>query len=256
MILLGQERFGQGVDERFSHRQFLVGDLDVGQTVEFGELVSLRQLVGVHHHRHHQRTVERAEDRNVLLGPHHEPRDAHPVGLLHRPYQQRVRLGRVDRGNEVGAVEVDRVDLVEIDEALQIEPVGGLGSERCEFLVGDGDVVALGDLVALDDVAELDLLAGDLVDALLPDARAVASVELVEPDRSLTRRRVQLHRHVHETEADRTRPHWSSHRCTLLPHPDGTPIAVCCHDTRSSPLLLGSIPTASRYPDEQCSSRS
>ena len=59
--------------------------------------------------------------------------------LLHRPRQQHVRLGGGAGRHVVGGVEVDRIDLVEVDELLELDGLGGGGDERLE-LVGVDDM--------------------------------------------------------------------------------------------------------------------
>ena len=70
-------------------------------------------------------------------------------------------------------VEVDRVDVVEVDEVLDLDRAGLLRVELLELVAGDDDVLVGGDLIPLDDVFVGDLLAVGLGDPLVADPRAV-----------------------------------------------------------------------------------
>ena len=106
---------------------------------------------------------------------------------------------------------VERVDLVQLDEVLDVDRAGLLRGERLELLRRDHDVAVGAHLEALDDVLVGHFLAVGGTDALLLDPRPVGVVELVEPDRLLLNRAVQLDRHVHQAEADCAFPNRSRH---------------------------------------------
>ena len=60
----------------------------------------------------------------LLLAGEHEAAEGGHLGLLHRLEQEHIRAARRLRGGgdeEVGAVEVDRVDLLEPDEAADLD---------------------------------------------------------------------------------------------------------------------------------------
>jgi hypothetical protein len=78
-------------------------------------------------------------------------------------------------------VVVDRVDLREVDEVLDVDRARALGVERVELVRGDDHVPVLGELEPLDDLLVRDVVAGFGVHALLLDAVARLLVELVEP---------------------------------------------------------------------------
>ena len=99
-------------------------------------------------------------------------------------------------------IEVDRVDLVEVDEVGDLDRPGLLRVELLELVLGDHHVLLGGDLVALDDVAVLDLLAVGLGDALVAHARAVGLAQLAEAHRLLRDGGIELHGHIEEPEAD------------------------------------------------------
>ena len=136
-------------------------------------------------------------------------------------------------------VVVDGVDLVEVDEVLDVDRPGGLGVEGVELLGRDHHVGVRAQLVALDDVLVGDLLAGGGRDPLLLHPRLALGVDLVEADVLGRHRAVELHRHVHQPEADGPGPHRSSHGY-LLPI-DRTvnrrPLAACLR-AASSPRLF------------------
>ena len=95
------------------------------------QLGGVVDLVGIDHRRHDQHAVLGAQGGQVLLRPHDEAGDGDLVLLLHGPGEQRVGLlGRLVGGHVVGRVVVDRVDLVEVDELLDVDAAAGLGVER------------------------------------------------------------------------------------------------------------------------------
>ena len=114
-------------------------------------------------------------------------------------------------------VVVDRVDVVERDEVLDLDGLRLLGIERLE-LAGLDEHVAVGrQLVALDDVLVGDLVAGRRVDALLLDAHAGLAVELVEAHGLARHRGVELDGDGHQPEGDGTGPDRPGHGCRVCP---------------------------------------
>ena len=112
---------------------------------------------------------------------HHEGPDRRQPGVLHRPHEQRVHLLSAVLGDEVvAALEVDRVDLVDLDEVGDVEGVVALGARGLEVGVLDLDVCPLRDLVRLDDLVVGYRLALFLADLLVPDRRRVLAVQQVE----------------------------------------------------------------------------
>ena len=206
LVLLGLELGRQTLDQPVGHLDLTVGRFDVGprQTVE---LLGAHDLVGEVHRRQDQRVTDRPHRRQVLLGAHHDPGDAHHSGVLHGRQQQAIRLGAPVVGHQVvRAVEEQRVDVVEPDEVLDVDGVRRLGIERLQLLGLDQHIVAGRDFVALDDLVVGDLLVLLRAVPLLVDPGAVRLVQLVEPHVLLAHRGEQLHRHVDQPEADRAAP--------------------------------------------------
>jgi len=80
-------------------------------------------------------------------------------------------------------VVVDRVDLGEVDELLDVDRLGRLGIERVELLGVDQDVAIGAELIPLDDLLERHLIAGRRIHPFLADPGAGLAGELVEADR-------------------------------------------------------------------------
>ena len=101
----------------------------------------------------------------------------------HRVEQELVGLrGALVRREVVRVVVVDRVDLLEVHEVLDVDRARLLRLERLELLGRDRHVVVRADLVALDDLLVRDLVTRGRVHPLLADALARLGVDLVEPD--------------------------------------------------------------------------
>ena len=202
----------EALDELAGHRHLLVGDLDVGDRVELGDLLGRVELVRVDHRREHQPTVDRPDRGEVLLRAHHEAGDADLAALLHRALQQRVGLerGLVGR-DEVGGVVEHRVDVGEVDELLDLDRARRLGVERGELLVGDEHVLTRCELVALRQRLGRHLGAVGLGHPLLLDAGARAGVDLVEVHRLARHRSEELDRDADQPEADRSTPDGAGH---------------------------------------------
>jgi hypothetical protein len=109
-------------------------------------------------------------------------------------------------------VEVDRVDVLEIHEVLDVDRPGLLRIERLELLGGDDDVPIRRQLVALDHVLVGHLLARRGIDPLLLDAHAGLVVELVEAHGLARDCAVELDRHVDQPERDRPAPDRARHQ--------------------------------------------
>ena len=217
-VLLRLEVGRQRLDQLPGHLQLPVRHLGVGagQAVE---RLGRHDLVGEEQRLEAQHVAHRPDGGQVLLGPQHQPGDGHLVGVLHRLEEQRVGLRRpLLRHQVVGPLVVDRVDLVEVDEVLDVDRPGGLGVERLELLRGDDHVPVGRDLEALDDLLVGHLLAGLGRHPLLADAGARPLLQLVEPHVLGGDGAEQLHRHVDQPEADGTAPDRSRH-CLMLPLP-------------------------------------
>ena len=166
------------------------------------------------HRGHGQDPVEGPQGGQVLLGAHDHPADAHLPLVLHGRQQEGVgALGAVAVGGEVvGVLEVDRVDLVEGDEVLDVDGPGGPRLELLELLRVDHHVMALGQLVAFHDLLGCDLPASLLRHLLVADTGVGLVFELVEVQVLLFHGGVDLHGYVHQPEADGARPDRSRHR--------------------------------------------
>ena len=212
MVLLGLEVGGERVDELLGHLDLALGHL---RLVLVGHLVDRPRVdhLVVEDHGGHGHHVAGGPDRDeVLLLPDHHARDRDLVRLLHGAHQQAVGLGGAGAGREViGVVEVDRVDLVQVHELLDLDRARLLGVQCLELLGLDHHVLVRADLVALDDVVVGHFLAIRGADALLLDAHVVAVVELVEAHRLARDRAVELHGHVDEPETDGTTPNRPRH---------------------------------------------
>ena len=124
-----------------------------------------------------------ADQAEVLLAPEHELADRGHARLLHRAQQQHVRPAlRVGvRGREVvGAVEVDGVDVLEPDEAQDLDRLRALERDRLEIGLLDEHVLALRELPALDELVRLDVALVHRAPALLLDRRAALAMERAE----------------------------------------------------------------------------
>jgi hypothetical protein len=234
-VLVRVEVGGQRIDQLLRHLDLALVDPHLVVREHAVEVVGLDDLVGEAHRGHSQHAVHRSDRRQVLLVSQHEARDRDLALLLHRLDEQRVSLLGAGVGTEVvGLVEVDRVDLVEIDEVLDLDRAGLLRVELLELLAGQHDVLVGADLIALDDLLVGDFLAVLLRDALVADARPVSLAQLLEAHRLLRRRAVELHGHVQEPEADRSTPDCSRHSSQFLrlpPHP--------CSQTATAAILRG-----------------
>ena len=166
---------------------------------------------------------ERLEREHVALGPDQaelllaredersERRDAR---LAHRLGEQRIRppLGLERRGHEVvGAVEVDRIDLLGGDETGDLDRARGLVTlDGLELGVLDGDVLALGDLEAPHDLVGRQLDIVQRAPAFLSDRRETGPMEHLELHvrlaRGRRRRRGKPDGDADEPEADGSVP--------------------------------------------------
>ena len=180
LVAVGLEVARQGVDQLVGQGQLGLGGGHVGQLLQARDVGRGHHLVGVDHGRHHEGPVDRADGHQVLLGPHHEGGDGHPVRLLHGPAQQHVGLaGQLVGHQVVGRVVEHRVDVGPVDEVADVDHPTGLGRQGRQLLVGHDHVGVLGHLVALDDAVVGDLVAL-AVHPLLADPAVGGRVELVE----------------------------------------------------------------------------
>ena len=170
------------------------------------------------------------------LRPQHEPPDADASALLQRAQQQLVGLLRSTRRHHVvGLLEIDRVDVLETDELLEVDHAARRRSDPLDLLRLEEDVRLRFDLVAPDEIlvrhlhfggtlvviVRLRRLGDHVVLLGLPERRtglddppvsdaAPLSVEEMEPDVLRFRRGIERDGDRHEPEAqgpspDRTR---------------------------------------------------
>src|SRR5215208_6440535 len=162
----------------------------------------------------HERIALGANQRELLLAGEPELAERRDALLLHRLEQQRVgaalRLG-TGGDEEVGAIEEDRIDLLEPDEARDVDRARGVVLlERLEVGVLDDHELALRDLPAADELVCPDLDLVHRAPPLLLDRRAALAMQLPERDVGLPgsglRRRGKPDGDVHEPEAQGSVP--------------------------------------------------
>jgi hypothetical protein len=105
----------------------------------------------------------------MRLRPQDEPADADPTGRLHRPVEQHVRLGRLERLGDrvVGLLEEHRVDVGEVDEVLDVDRPAALRPRAVDLFAREQHDVARVGLHAANDVLPADLPAARRLAPLL-----------------------------------------------------------------------------------------
>ena len=137
----------------------------------------------------------------MLLLAHDVLADRRQLRALHRLAQQQVDLlAAVLRPEVVGALEVDRVDLLVQDEVGDVDRLDALGLDGGEVLVREDDELVLLHLVCLHDLVVRDGLVLGFTDLLVADPAAIRFVDEVEAEVGLLDRAVHPHRHVDEPE--------------------------------------------------------
>ena len=217
-------------------------------------------LVVEEHRGQREQAVADADEHQVLLRPQHEAAERGALAAAHDLEQQLVgALGAfaVARGQEeIGVVEVDRVDVLEVDEGLDLDRAGLARGGQRELLVGEHDLFAVVELVAVPD-----LLVGDLAvlvgaEAVRLDRRAVLLVQLVEVHVEVAHGAEELHRHVDQPEAERSAPQRARHHrppsrlaCSAAIRSTSRRPRLSAGGSISSPAALRSITsrTAWRY---------
>ena len=146
---------------------------------------------------------------------------------------------RTVRGQVVGRVQVDRIDVAGVDEAIDIDGLAGLDLDLLEFLVGDDDVFVLLELVALDQVGAVDLAQLRVMVLLL---HAVERVLVQQVERDLAggrrRRRIELHRTGDQRQLEITLP-------TRTPGHGDTPYVFIPTSRRIFGVILTALDTNS-----------
>src|SRR6516164_10964196 len=136
------------------------------------------------------------------------------VRLSHRLANDPERLGRdlAVRMDVIGCVEIDRIDLIPVHEAFEIDDLRRLDLQVLQLFVGDRDIAPALVLVPLDDLIAVDRIAGFGIDELLRHAVAGLGIELVEPDAfGFGCRRNQIDRAGHQRQAQKTVPACARH---------------------------------------------
>ena len=157
-------------------------------------------------------SVARADGHQVLLRAEHDAGDRRPCRrsiastAACRPSRRRCRA-RGSRGGRRRSGRSRRGPRSPRCRSCASSP-----ANRVELLRRDDHVAVGADLVALDEVLVRHLLARGRAHALLLDALARLSVDLVEAHRLPRDRAEQLDRDVHQAEADRSTPNRSRHR--------------------------------------------
>ncbi len=154
----------------------------------------------------------------MLLLPDDDLGNADLAALLERPEQETVGLlSAVLRQQVVRLAEVDRVDLLDIDEVADVDRVRQLDVEAVEILVGELDEPSFLDLEAADDVVGIDVLARVSPHLVVADRRQIVLVEEVELELLGLGSRVHAHRHADEAERDRAAPDRACHGPQAVP---------------------------------------
>src|SRR6266540_795712 len=203
------ELVGEVVDEALGHLHFLRPDIDLlVEDLELGRPDLVRPV----HRLQHEDVVFEAQCAEMLLLPQGDLGHRYPAVLRHGLSEQRVRLHPGLFGDHVvGPLEVERIDLLQVDELHDVDGPAGLYGNRGEVLVLEHDVLVLLVLVSLHDVLEGNFLAIGGAHPLVLDAPVVLVVELVEAKRLLLRRWEQADRDGDQAEGDRSFPHGSRH---------------------------------------------
>ena len=128
------------------------------------------------------------------------------------------------RSQVVRAVKVDRIDLVERNEARDLDGTRlVVQRDRLEVRILDHHELALGDLPALDDLVRPDLALVGRAPALLPDRGLALPVERAEADVRLLRlrrgRQSQANGDVDEAEGNGSVPDSAHDRLRIVEGP-------------------------------------
>jgi hypothetical protein len=131
-------------------------------------------LVGEEHLLERDHSVANAETAEMLSVAHHVFRNCCEPGAVHRLDEQRIDLVPTLVGPKIVRVlEVDRVDLLERYEVLDLDRLVALDLDRLEVLVFENDLLLLADLEGLDDLVVGNRLVLELADLPIADRAAV-----------------------------------------------------------------------------------
>jgi hypothetical protein len=147
VVLLGLELVRrQRFHELTRHRALALGELHV--LLVFGdEAVARHHFIRVAHRLDAEHAVDRPDGDESLLAADDDATDRNLVQRGHRVDEQLVRLHAALVGREVVRLfEVQRVDLVEVDEFLDLDRVAAFGLERLDLPRLHHHIPALGNL--------------------------------------------------------------------------------------------------------------
>ena len=216
LVVRRVEALGHVVDQALRERDLLRADTG-GLQARRRQIQTRRgpQLVPIAQRDEHQRSAVRHHRGQVLLRADHDLGHRNAGRRAQRLPQQRVDLLAAARRRQVvRRFEVAERDLVGADERAYVDGLRRFDVGQAKVVVGEDDIPILLVFVALDDVRPVDVLAGGLAVALVADRRQVALVEHGELERLAVFGRVELHRNVHEAEADGSGPERARHVAT------------------------------------------
>jgi hypothetical protein len=107
------------------------------------------------------------------------------------------------RTEEVGLLEEERIDLVQIDELVDLQGAVVVCLQRLDLFIGEGDVLALRDRIAADQLIGIDDLLVMRTPPLAIDARPAARVQQIEVDIFRMGGRIETDRDGDEAERNR-----------------------------------------------------
>src|SRR4051794_3525430 len=260
LVLLGIPVARERLDQRDRRVELRLGRLAPAGV----DVLRRAHLVVKPHRRERQDAVAHTHEHEVLLRAHHEPPECGAVGALHDLHEELVRAEvalRLAHGREeVRVVEVDRVDLVDVDERLDVDRPRLARRGGGEVVVGEQHLLAIVELVAMGDRLEGHLLVLLRAEAPGVDRGAVLLVELAEVDVEVAHGAVERDGHVDQAEADRAGPERAGHQRRPFFAPSRLALSVAIRSgassdcgssaaTISSPLALRltTSRTASRY---------
>ena len=192
MKIFGIEFAGTAIDDRLGDRDHVGIRMAVG-LAEFRPA----HLVGAEQRAHQHPAAMRLDEHLPLAARQHDAADADPAGFFHRFADHPERLDRdlavgID---EIWRIEIQRINLVALDEAIEINGLRRFDAQRLQLVVRDDDILVPLVFEALDDIGAFDLVTGLGIDELLADAVACLRIELMQPDiRRLAGRRGQIDR--------------------------------------------------------------
>ena len=189
--------------------------------------------------------LPRPDEHRVLALMHGQLRDGGVAGLIHGVDEQMVRFAAGVFGNQViRAVEVERVDLVHLDELEDLHAVGRLRLDLLDLRVLHEDILVFDVLVPLDNLGALDRAVTRRAVQLLAHARVTRAVQLVEAHPFAARRGEQAHRDRDQAKGD-----------IALPDSGGHGTSPSIHSSPSVETVRGAA-VGARYPptilDQTC----